>query len=133
MLTGTCHCGTIGWTFDGMPESVTACNCTLCRRYGVLWIYDYEGEKIKLTGQAQIYTRVDVKTPAIEIHVCPKCGCVSAWRGTRHEEDGRRRIAVNVRLCEPGPIANLPIDHFDGLDAFEDLPRDHRCVKDMWF
>ena len=36
MLTGTCHFGDTGWTFDGMPESVTACNCTLCRRYGAL-------------------------------------------------------------------------------------------------
>jgi hypothetical protein len=27
-----------------MPESATACNCTACRRNGVLWAYDYEGE-----------------------------------------------------------------------------------------
>ncbi len=29
-------------------------------------------------------------------------------------------------------IASLLIDHFDGLDSFEDLPRDGKCVKDMW-
>ncbi len=63
MLTGTCHCGTIGWTFDGVAESVTSCNCTLCRRYGALWIYDFEGGKITLTGPTQVYTRVDVKGP----------------------------------------------------------------------
>ena len=133
MLTGTCHCGTIGWTFDGMPDSVTACNCTLCRRYGVLWIYDFEGEKIKLIGPSTVYTRVDVKKPALEIHFCAKCGCVTAWRGLQTDETGRRRIAVNLRLSEPGPVAHLPIDHFDGLDAFDDLPRDKRCVADMWF
>jgi hypothetical protein len=49
------------------------------------------------------------------------------------EEDGRRRIAVNLRLTEPGPVAHLPIDHFDGLGTFDDLPRDGRCVVDMWF
>ena len=27
----------------------------------------------------------------------------------------------------------LPIDHFDGLDTFDDLPRDGRCVADYWF
>jgi hypothetical protein len=27
----------------------------------------------------------------------------------------------------------LLIYHFDGLDKFDDLPRDGRCVKDMWF
>jgi len=31
---------------QGYPESATTCNCTICRRYGVLWAYDYEGERI---------------------------------------------------------------------------------------
>ncbi len=40
---------------------------------------------------------------------------------------------MNVRLTEPAPIAHLPIDHFDGFDTFDDLPRDGRCVRDLWF
>ncbi|HEX6610462.1 MAG TPA: GFA family protein, partial [Hyphomicrobiaceae bacterium] len=41
---------------------------------------------------------------------------------------------VNLRLAEdPAAIAALPIDHFDGLDTFDDLPRDGRCVSHMWF
>jgi len=74
MIRGTCHCGAVEWRFEGIPESATACNCTVCRR-----------------------------------------------------------IAVNLRLTEPGPIAGIPIDHFDGLGNFEDLPRDGRCVADCWF
>jgi hypothetical protein len=116
-----------------MPESVTACNCTLCRRYGVLWIYDFEGGLIKLSGSSTVYTRKEVKKPALEIHFCGSCGCVAAWRGLMLEPDGRRRIAVNLRLAEPGPVAHLPIDHFDGFDTFDDLPRDGRCVADLWF
>jgi hypothetical protein len=133
MLQGACHCGELTWTFAGMPESVTACNCTLCRRYGTLWIYDYEGEKVALAGPRTVYTRADNPRPALEIHFCPRCGCIGAWRGLRVDEQGRRRMAVNLRLSEPGPVAHLPIDHFDGLDAFDDLPRDGRCVKDLWF
>jgi hypothetical protein len=133
MLTGTCHCGSIGWTFEGMPESVTACNCTVCRRYGTLWIYDYEGERITLSGPSTVYTRPGKANPALEFHFCSRCGCVSAWRGLRLNPQGQRRIAVNVRLTEPGPVAQLPIDHFDGLESFDDLPSDHRCVADMWF
>jgi hypothetical protein len=30
-------------------------------------------------------------------------------------------------------VAPIPIDHFDGLTAFQDLPRDGRCVADYWF
>lgn len=133
MLTGTCHCGAAGWTFDGMPDSVTACNCTLCRRYGTLWIYDWEGERIEITGETAAYTRVDAAEPELEIRFCARCAGVVCWRGLRPHPDGRRRIAVNLRLTDPAAVAHLPIDHFDGLDSFEDLPRDGRCVADMWF
>jgi hypothetical protein len=112
-----------------MPESTTACSCTVCRRYGALWIYDYEGERVHVSGETRAYTR----GKALSFHFCPNCGCVVSWRGSRLEEDGRRRLAVNLRLTEPGPVAHLPIDHFDGLDTFDDLPRDGRCVADMWF
>lgn len=133
MLTGTCHCGALSWTFDGMPDSATACNCTLCRRYGVLWIYDYENERIKVSGLSSTYARKNKAKPALEIHFCGSCGCVISWRGLSVDADGRRRVAVNLRLTEPGPVAHLPIDHFDGLDTFDDLPSVGRCVADMWF
>jgi hypothetical protein len=55
------------------------------------------------------------------------------WRATAVDEKGRRRMAVNIRLAEPEAVADLPIDHFDGLDTFDDLPRDGRRVRDYWF
>jgi hypothetical protein len=133
MLTGTCHCGTLNWTFDGTPGSATACNCTLCRRYGALWIYDYEGERIRISGLSAVYTRKDIAKPALEIHFCTSCGCITCWRALELDADGRRRIAVNLRLTEPAPVSHLPVDHFDGLDTFDDLPRDGCCVADVWF
>lgn len=132
MIKGSCHCGATHWTLEGDPGSITACNCTLCRRYGVLWAYDYENERIRLYGPTRTYTRVGKANPALEIHFCEACGGVMAWRGLRLEEDGRRRVAVNVRMAEPELVADLPIDHFDGLDSFEDLPSDGKCVKDLW-
>ncbi len=112
-----------------MPEAATACNCTVCRRYGVLWIYDFEGERINVTGPTRAY----IRGKALEFHFCPVCGCVTHWRAIETNKEGRRRTAVNVRLAEPEAVARLPIDHFDGLDSFEDLPRDGRCVADYWF
>lgn len=132
-MQGTCHCGALGWELDGDPGSITACNCTVCRRYGTLWAYDYEGERIRLSGAARIYTRPDVATPFLEFHFCPTCGCVLAWRAVSPDPDGRRRIAVNIRLAPPEAVADLAIDHFDGLASFDDLPGDGRCVRDMWF
>lgn len=129
MIEGSCHCGAVRWEFDGIPDGATACNCTVCRRYGVLWAYDYQDEGIRVFGPTQAY----IRGKYIGFHFCPTCGCVAYWRSLEAGEDGRRRIAVNVRLAAPDDVAQVPIDHFDGLDAFKDLPRDGRCVADYWF
>jgi hypothetical protein len=129
MIQGSCHCGAVRWQFEGQPDGATACNCTVCRRYGVLWAYDYDGEGIKVSGATHSYARGD----AIEFHFCPACACVAFWRAQRKDQQGRRRVAVNLRLAEPEAVAQIPIDHFDGLNTFEDLPRDGRCVVDYWF
>jgi hypothetical protein len=131
-LTGTCHCGAVTWTFEGDPGPVTSCNCTLWRRYGVLWAYDYENERIRVSGPTSIYIRADDPKPAIEIHFCPTCGNVVRWRGIAIK-NGRRRTAVNIRLASPEAVASLPIDQFAGLDSWTGLPSDGRCVRDLWF
>lgn len=129
MIEGACHCGAVRWSFDGIPEGATACNCTICRRYGTLWAYDFENERIRVTGPTKDY----VRGKHISFHFCPDCGCVAYWRSLATRDDGRRRIAVNLRLAEPEAVSAIAIDHFDGLHSFDDLPRDGRRVADYWF
>ena len=131
ILTGSCLCGRVAWTFSGIPEGITACNCTACRRYGTLWAYDYEGEGISTSGETRAYLRENAE---LGFHFCPECGCLAWWRALQPNAEGRRRIAVNMRLIQdPEPILNVPIDHFDGYGEFTDLPRDGRTVRDLWF
>ena len=129
MIEGACLCGSVRWRLDGMPDSATACSCTACRRYGVLWAYGWDGESIHVVGSTTAYVRGD----SLGFHFCPACGCVAYWRSLAPNKEGRQRIAVNLRLTEPDPIAHVPIRHFDGLDKWEDLPSDGRCVRDLWF
>ncbi|ODV00879.1 MAG: aldehyde-activating protein [Rubrivivax sp. SCN 70-15] len=129
MIEGSCLCGSVRWRFEGTPDGATACNCTACRRYGVLWAYAYEGDGIEVTGETRPYVRGE----ALSFNFCPTCGCVAYWRGLQLGQDGRRRIAVNLRLAEPEDVASISIDHFDGLNTFDDLPRDGKCVADYWF
>jgi hypothetical protein len=129
MIEGSCLCDAVHWRFDGVPEGATACNCTACRRYGTLWAYAYEGDGITVSGPTTAY----VRGTALAFHFCPTCGNVAYWRGLRPHADGRVRIAVNLRLASPESVADIPIDHFDGFDTFEDVPRDGRCVRDYWF
>lgn len=130
MIEGSCLCGGVHWRFDGIPQSATACNCTACRRYGVLWAYGYDNESIKVSGSTQVYGRGN---RALEFHFCTVCGCVVYWRSTRVDGQGRCRIAVNLRLAEPDAVASVIVKHFDGLNSFSALPPDGRCVADMWF
>ncbi|MEY4544478.1 MAG: hypothetical protein RL685_673 [Pseudomonadota bacterium] len=55
MIEGVCHCGGVRWSFEGVPDSVTSCSCTICRRYGALWAYDFDNEKIKVSGTTTVY------------------------------------------------------------------------------
>ncbi|MCB0327747.1 MAG: GFA family protein [Bdellovibrionales bacterium] len=131
MIKGSCHCQSVRWTYKTELESATACNCTVCRRYGSLWAYDHLNEGIEVSGETNYYAR-DEKH--IEFHFCKACGCVAYWLAAKEHVQGKKRMAVNLRLADdPEQIKDLPIDHFDGLDEFKDLPSDGRCIKDLWF
>jgi hypothetical protein len=90
MIVGSCHCGRVKWQFEGQPA-------------GALWAYDYEGQGIKVSGATHHY----VRGKTIEFHFCAVCGCVAFWRA-REDQEGRRRIAVNLRLAEPEAVARDP-------------------------
>jgi len=130
MLTGTCHCGVLRWRFKGDPDSATACNCTICRRYGALWRYGWEGEVVTTDGPSAVYARDTM----IGFNFCLTCGCLAYYQVLKKDAEGRRKMAVNLRMADdPDRVAHLPVRHFDGLDTFDDMPRDQRCVADMWF
>ncbi|MBY5339492.1 GFA family protein [Rhizobium leguminosarum bv. viciae] len=127
MLTGSCHCSKTGWTLKGDPGSITA------RRCGVHWAYDYEGERIALSGKNRLLHPLRPGHVVLEILFCPTCARALSGRGLRLQKDGRRRMTVKIRLVPPELVGDLPIDHFDGLESFDDLPSDGRCVRDLWF
>ena len=129
MIEGVCHCKGVCWTFEGVPESVTACNCTVCRRYGALWAYGFDNEGITVSGATTVYASCN---KWLGFHFCARCGCVAYWRQAQPGRDGRHRVGINVRLAEPDAVAALPIRHHDGLETHDDLPIDGRRVVDMW-
>lgn len=131
MITGSCHCGKVTWSFDGQPGHATACNCTICRRYGAIWAYDWLGERIATRGATETYLRGDRD---IAFHRCTECGCVTWWQGANPHPDGRIRIAVNLRMAdEAAGVAGIPVNHFDGFESWTNLPEDGATVHDLWF
>jgi len=129
MLQGACHCGAVRWSFAGVPDEATACNCTVCRRHGTLWAYGFENEDIQFTGETRTYAWAN---RSLAFHFCGNCGCVAYWRAIQAGADGRRYGAVNLRLAEPESVAAILIRHHDGLETKTDA-HDGRRVADMWF
>ena len=138
ILSGSCHCGATGWALVGDPGSITACNCTLCHRYGALAFIVIGPERAiamaerAVAGETRTYRRIGKEGQTLEMIFCPVCAGVLAWRGLQAEADGRIRMAVNVRLAPLEAVAALSIDHFDGMDSFEDLPAGGKVVRDLW-
>jgi hypothetical protein len=134
MIRGSCHCGSIHWEFDGVPDTTTACNCTACRRIGALWAYDWDNEGIRIRAVPGMLAGYVRPNGDLAFHFCKSCGNTTHWRGLSPGDDGKTRIAVNLRLADnPEEVAKIPIQHFDGLESWRDLPDDGKCVADLWF
>ncbi|KQV27755.1 aldehyde-activating protein [Rhizobium sp. Root1203] len=130
---GSCHCGAVHWEFRGAIPDATICNCTVCRRYGVLWAYGYDGDDVHVEDPSSALTVYICGSRKISFNFYRLCGNLVSWRALRPNDRGLTRIAVNLRLAEPADVAGIRLQRFDGLHSFEDLPPDERVVADVWF
>jgi len=117
MIEGSCHCGAVRWRFDADLDGATICNCTVCRRYGVLWAYGHEGEGIDVSGT----TRPCVRGKSVEFHFARRA--VVSRSGARNVPTSRAEGASPSTFDSPSRrVAWIPVDRFDGLGTFEGLP-----------
>jgi hypothetical protein len=92
------------------PAEITECNCSICRRYGVLWAY-YSPSQVRLASAdaaTEVYMWDD---RSIAFHRCRICGCVSHWAAVNPKRD---RMGVNARLMAPEVVAQARVRHLDG-------------------
>jgi hypothetical protein len=113
MIESSCHCGAVKLEVSDAPETVTDCNCSICRRYGALWAY-YPPGKVRIVaadGATDIYIWND---RIIEFHRCKVCGCVTHWAPVDRSVD---RMGVNGRLMSPDILAGARVRHLDRADT----------------
>ena len=112
MVVSSCHCGAVKLAAETAPATVTDCNCSICRRYGVLWAY-YSPALIRIgEGATEVYEWGD---RSIEFHRCRSCGCVTHWVAADKAID---RMGVNARLMPRAVTAEVPIRKLDGADTW---------------
>jgi hypothetical protein len=112
MIKASCHCGAITLEIDVPPKEVTECNCSICRRYGVLWAY-YALAQVRIPSAAptQVYLWDD---RAIEFHRCQTCGCISHWSPV---DRAIGHMGVNARLMPPELLAQARLRHLDAANT----------------
>ena len=116
MPIATCHCGTVKVEVPREPETITDCNCSICRRYGVLWAY-YGDAEVTLTaapGATDDYVWGDKTQKFIR---CKHCGCVMQWKSLTVGADSN--TGVNARNFEPPILGKVKIRLLDGADTWQ--------------
>ena len=111
MLTGTCHCGAIRIDVPERPQSLIACNCSICRRNGALWALFASGT-VRIAGHPEHTTAYVWGANTIKTMLCSTCGCFTHWESLR--PDSGSRLGVNMRNFAPEETHSIRVRRFDG-------------------
>ena len=111
MLEGKCHCGACTVRLPRTPESVTQCNCSLCRATGWRGVY-FGSDEIEISGEFDGYVRMDLDEVFLRTFRCKNCGMATHWEPLT--ELPHERMGINANMLDPAAIEGLPIREVDG-------------------
>jgi hypothetical protein len=111
MLSAKCHCGAVEVTVPKRPRSITNCNCSICRRYGVLWAY-YKASTVHINAAPGATESYSWGRKVLRFVRCSNCGCVVTWERIIPLPD--RKMGVNARLFEPEQLGPVKVRLLDG-------------------
>ena len=117
-LEGSCHCGAVRVSVPRKPRRLTRCNCSICRRYGTLWMYFKRSEVgiVAPKGATQDYLWGDRSLRFVR---CATCGVVTHWEPAR--PTAASRMGVNARNFDPSIAATTRIRTLDGASTWKFL------------
>jgi hypothetical protein len=110
MIQAKCHCGNIKLEAKTLPDTLTECNCSICRRLAAKWIY-YGSKEVTLTFDTAP-NDYEWGDKCIVFHHCPKCGCATHYSSKPNMEFDR--IAINANMLDPKTIKHLKTRRFNG-------------------
>jgi hypothetical protein len=116
MLSATCHCGAVKVEIPRRPRSLTNCNCSICRRYGVLWAY-FKDTDVKLVAEPGTIDEYVWGRGSQKFLRCGRCGCVMQWK--KFALDPATWTGVNARNFEPSALGNVRIRLLDGAESWK--------------
>jgi hypothetical protein len=114
MITTTCHCGAVTISVPHQPETLTNCNCSICRRYGTLWAY-YTRDQVIISAKPGMTAGYARGPKSIRFVRCNQCGCVTHWEPIVPERGDR--MGVNARNFEPSQLGDARLRRLDGAET----------------
>lgn len=118
MLAGTCHCGAVRIEVPRRPRRLTSCNCSICRRYGVLWAY-YRAADVRVICERGATQSYAWGPKALRFVRCATCGCVISWVRVRPRK--ANYMGVNARNLDPSIVESVRIRRLDGAVTWKYL------------
>ncbi len=118
MNSASCHCGAIKLIVKQLPDSLTACNCSICRRLAVLWAY-YRPDDVEISCLPDALSSYSWGKEHIAFHFCRSCGCTTHYTMTPTSK--RTKTALNARMLPHQDITGIPIRNFDGASSWKYL------------
>ena len=117
MLTGSCHCGAVTIQVPRKPQTLTSCNCSICRRHGGLFGY-YDKSKVKIVARRGALDRYVWGDRCLALCRCATCGCVTHWQPL---DRASSRMGVNFRNFDPSVIESIRVRRLDGANTWKFL------------
>lgn len=109
---GSCHCGAVAFTVEGeVPTSAISCNCSHCRRKGLLLAFVPASSFTLDQGEASLQNYL-FNTHRIIHQYCTVCGCQPFSEG--RNPDGAETRAINLRCVPEADLNALELQKFDG-------------------
>jgi len=101
-----------------MPQSLTQCTCSICRRYAARWAYCTR-DTASVSCDPDSICAYNWGDRSIEFYFCRNCGCLTHYESVEKLDDSR--IAVNARMMSPADTADLKLRTYDGAETWKYL------------
>lgn len=113
---GGCHCGAVRFRVEVERYEALDCNCSMCRRKGLLHLIVPRARFTLLRGEDQL-TTYRFNTGVAQHTFCRVCGIHPFYVPRSHPND----IDVNVRCLDDDAMALFTVTPFDGANWEESV------------
>jgi hypothetical protein len=109
--TGSCHCKAVKYEVEGDFTEGMSCNCSHCKRKGMMLAFVPEAQFKLLSGEDNL-TTYHFNKHHIDHTFCKTCGVQSFARG--HDGKGNVMVSINLNCLEDFDTDSINITKYDG-------------------